>query len=297
MITPQLFNIDEFLASRADEHAFMAVLGRPISHSLSPLIHNYALKSIGNNSVYYPINVPEGQDDKLREFFRHKNFRGANVTIPLKQLVSKHVDHCSEVVIATGAANTVYRLSEGLIKADNTDIDGFLAPLLPSKTFLYGKSALVFGSGGAAKAVVFALKSIGVKSIFIVSRNPEALIEKDFEAISYSKWNTVVEECALVVNTSPIGMYPNVDYSPVSTEFSHLLSGKICYDLIYRPFETRFLKQSRQNGAKTIINGLEMFIGQAAQSFRLFTSHEFPTSEVRSLLQSYFETEVKESTS
>lgn len=296
MNTPKLFYIDEFLASKADEHTFMAVLGRPISHSLSPLIHNYALKSIGSTAVYHPIYVPAGMEDKIGVLFSHKNFRGANVTIPLKQLVSTHVERSSETVMATGAANTVYRTPDGTLKADNTDIEGFLVPLLPSKSFLNGKSALIFGSGGAAKAVIYALNFIGMKSVYLVSRNPDSLDSPNFKAVSYSDWVDVVGHCELIVNTSPVGMYPNVGESPVGSESSHLLSGKICYDLIYRPSETKFLKQARQHGAKTI-NGLEMFIGQAAQSFRLFTNHEFPVFEVRGLLQSYFDAHIEESTS
>lgn len=293
MNTPEQFTIDDFLSQKADIQPFMAVLGRPISHSLSPLIHNFALQRINNNSIYYPILVPEGHENKLGELFKHPNFRGANVTIPLKQLVSKYVDTSSETVIATGAANTVYLGLDGRIKADNTDIDGFLSPLIPFKPILYGKSALIFGSGGAAKAVVYALKYLGMKSIYIVSRNPDSLDEIDFKAISYSQWITCAEECELIVNTSPVGMYPNVNVSPVNDEEAKYLKGKICYDLIYRPLQTKFLKQASHYEATTI-NGLEMFIGQAAQAFKLFTSQEFPTSQVRLLLQEHFNTQMEE---
>jgi len=294
MNTPDQFTIHDFLSNKADDHAFLAVLGRPISHSLSPLIHNFALNRINHDAVYYPIFVPEGYEHKLGELFRHPNFHGANATIPLKQLVSKYVDHCSETVIATGAANTVYKAAKGVIKAENTDIDGFLAPLLHLKSSLYGKSALIFGSGGAAQAVIYALKFIGMKSIYLVSRIPDSLDNPDFEAISYAEWGDVVHECEIVVNSTPVGMYPHIENSPVSQDQSHLLNGKICYDLIYRPLETKFLNQAKLNGAKTI-NGLEMFIGQAAQAFYLFTSREFPTSEVRNLLYKYFDTKSEES--
>ncbi len=287
MKTPVIFTIDEFLSTKADENPFLVVLGRPISHSLSPLVQNFALDRINSDSVYYPILVPEGHENKLSDLFRHPNFRGANVTIPLKQLVAKFVDHVSETVLSTGASNTVYLTLDGKLKADNTDIDGFLAPLNIIKQSLYGKSALIFGSGGAAQAVVYALKYYGLSSVYIVSRNPDLLGSPDFKAISYSQWVHVAKECELFINTSPVGMYPNVDDSPVKDELTHLLNGKICYDLIYRPLETRFLRQARQNGAKTI-NGLEMFIGQASHAFKLFTNEEFPTSDVRSLLNEYF---------
>lgn len=295
MNTPDQFNIDDFLSHKADERTFLAVLGRPISHSLSPLIHNYALKRIRYEVVYYPIYVPEGHEEKLGLLFRHHNFRGANVTLPLKQLVPKHVEQCSETVIATGAANTVYKSSRSEIKAENTDIDGFLAPLLPFKSSLFGKSALIFGSGGAAQAVVYALKFIGMKSIYVVSRNPDALESPDFKAISYKEWENIVTGCDIIVNTSPLGMFPSTDHSPIDQKQEYLLTGKICYDLIYRPLETLFLKQAKSNGAITI-NGLEMFIGQAAQAFRLFTNQEFPTLEVRNLLYKYFDSDTEEST-
>lgn len=293
MNTPELFTIDEFLSQKADYQPFMTVLGRPISHSLSPLIHNFALQRINYEAIYYPVLVPEGHENKIGQLFEHPNFRGANVTIPLKQLVSKFVDTLSETVIATLAANTVYRSMDGRIKAENTDIDGFLSPLIPLKSFLYGKSALIFGSGGAAKAVVYALKFIGMKSIYIVSRNPDSLDGIDFKAISYSEWSKYAAECELIVNTSPVGMYPKVDGSPVIDEEAIYLSGKICYDLIYRPQQTKFLKQASQHEAMTI-NGLEMFIGQAALAFKLFTNQEFPSSEVRLLLQEHFNSQKEE---
>ena len=295
MNTPEQINLDEFLSEKADNHTFLAVLGRPISHSLSPLIHNFALRSINNDSIYYPILVPEGHEDKMGELFRHPNFRGANITIPLKQTVLKYVDQTSETALVTGAANTVYLTDEGNLRADNTDIDGFLGPLHPYKSYLYGKSALVFGSGGAAKAVIYALKFLGMQSIYIVSRNPDSLDSIDFKSVSYSTWSDVAQECVLMVNTTPVGMYPLVGRSPVDEDKAPLLDGKICYDLIYRPLETHFLKQAAEHGG-TPINGLEMFLGQAAHSFRLFTHQEFPLLNVRTLVKEYFESRIQGTT-
>jgi shikimate dehydrogenase len=290
MNTPELFTIKDFLSDKAKENDFFAVLGRPISHSLSPLIHTFSLRKVGINSVYYPILVPEGAESLLSDLFRHPNFRGANVTIPLKQLVSGLVDEYSETVAKTGAANTVYRDEYGVLKAENTDVYGFLSPLQSLKSDLLGKSALIFGSGGASKAVIYALKSFGMAQIFVVSRTPSQLEHSDCKVVSYVDWPKYATQCSLIVNASPLGMYPNVEKSPVSEENTALLTGKICYDLIYRPLVTQFLSQAESQGA-VVLDGLEMFIGQAQRAFELFTHKEFPLSEVRSLLKDHFNME------
>jgi shikimate dehydrogenase len=290
MITLEPIIISDFLSNKADSGSFLAVLGRPIAHSLSPLIHNYALRKINSKAEYFPILVPSSDESVLHDLIRHPNFRGANVTLPLKQIVGGMVDQNSQEVLITGAANTIYRQHNGDLTAANTDIEGFLAPLTDYSEHLNNSPAIIFGSGGASKAVVYALKLLGMNTLFVVSRNPNQLNWEDCTAISYSDWPDVAKTASLVVNTSPLGMYPNVNDSPVEDQFTPLLENKICYDLVYRPIETRFLNQARlANGI--VINGLEMFIGQAAGAFKLFTGNSFPVDEVRNLLQEHFKHE------
>jgi shikimate dehydrogenase len=266
----------QFLESKHAEAPFAAVMGNPIGHSLSPLIHNIAFQYHELHTTYFPILVEENDYDFIPQLFIHKNFRGANITIPLKSLIIDYINERSTDVLKTGACNTVYKDKNGTICGANTDISGFLHPLKEYKNELSEKNAIVFGSGGSSKAIVVALKAIGVKDIYIVSRseNPTKNAEHVF-FVSYDKWEKYAHDCGIIINSTPLGMFPNESRSPVADSQMEYLAGKICYDIIYNPGETSFLQQAKIMGSKTI-NGLPMFIGQAAASFNLFTDRDFP---------------------
>src|SRR5690606_36704039 len=133
------------------------------------------------------------------------------------------------------------------------------------------KDAIIFGSGGASKAAIKALTDMGVAGIYVVSRNPGATTQVGVQPVSYSDWPDLVPNTAIIINASPLGMYPNMHESPVLSDQVSALRGKICYDLVYRPIWTRFLEQAAGVGA-SCIDGVPMFIGQAAEAFKLFTS-------------------------
>lgn len=269
---------------------FLAVLGSPIDHSFSPLIHQHALNSIDLNWDYYAINVSDEDRHLLSKLLNKKGFKGANVTIPLKEKVPELVNSVDEEVEQIGAANTIY-WDAGQWKAANTDVTGFAYPLQQRKQLLAGKYAVVLGSGGAARAVCYALSNnLSVGKIFLITRNPDQIDSNTYPAadklkvIAYDQLETAVEQSELVVNTTPVGMHPETDRSPIPDKSSHLLSGKICYDLIYNPEETKFLTQADEVGGDSI-SGLKMFIYQAARSFEIWTGEKFPVDEAEELIR------------
>lgn len=283
-------NLRDFLASEASAGLFAAVLGRPIKQSLSPLIHNAAFRHHQLPVIYHALLVDDHDLDLMSDLFRHPNFSGANITLPLKQDVIRYLDNTTDIVDETKACNTVFRSPEGKIIGDNTDVYGFTSPLIPLQERLAGMDAIVFGSGGAARAAIKGLNQLGINGMYVVSRNPGSISEVGVQPVSYSSWREVTPDVAIFVNASPLGMFPNTSESPVLPDQITFLAGKICYDLIYRPSPTRFLRDAAQVGA-TVIDGVEMFVGQASRAFERFTNLKFPEEHARGLVRSYLRDE------
>lgn len=273
----------------------VALLGSPVSHSLSPAMHNAAFASAGLNVRYVAIDVPSRAVGEAIRALDVLGFLGANVTIPLKQDVARHVDSLSPVAHATGAVNTlVLRRGDGQpakIEGDNTDVEGFLAALRPYRSQVHGHGALILGAGGAARAVVYALaREMAPDSITVAARSRTAVLSlmNHFEqlqiavdAVPFEQAADVAANCALVVNATPIGMYPAVDVSPLPSGV--IGSGQVVYDLVYNPTNTRLLVDARNHGAMAI-DGLEMLVAQAAASFKLWTGVTMPDGPARQAL-------------
>lgn len=278
-------NLRTFLNSNQATSPFAVVLGRPVAHSLSPMIHNAAFGYHGINVHYYPVLVEENEEVLLSELFQNDNFTGANITIPLKSNVIDYLSKIDDDVLETGACNTVYLDTAGVVCGANTDISGFIEPLIVHKDKLAGRDAIVFGTGGASRAVVFGLNKLGVRNITMVSRNSSAIPMKGvFSMANYENWIDNIPGTEILVNCTPLGMHPDVDTSPVSDKNIRFLKSKICYDIVYRPQVTTFLKQAVSQGAMAI-NGLPMFTGQAAHAFQYFTGKPFPVELISSLLE------------
>ena len=147
--------------------------------------------------------------------------------------------------------------------------------------------AIIFGTGGASKAVKIGLESEGFEELFFVSRRPNQKNIKskhsEIRVLDYNQWQSFAEEADLFVNTTPVGMYPKPDKTFLRKGEAKLFEGKVCYDLIYNPLETTFLKQAKTHGAVTV-NGLDMLIYQGSKSFELWTGNTFPVDEIRSKL-------------
>lgn len=262
------------------------LLGNPVGHSLSPLMHNRAAEFYGMDVQYHAISLDTGELDSIAAHFNREEFRGANITIPYKQTLLNYPDMLDEISRTFGAINTIVK-EQGGLTGYNTDVHGFSVPLKAYADELAGRRAIVFGSGGASKAIVHALIQLDMPDIVLISRNPERVntnIKKGrVRAESYEAWSALAEEAALVVNATPLGMEPDTGGSPVRDSEISFLAEKICYDIVYKPLETRFLRQAKESGARTI-GGLEMLIHQGSRSFELWTGKPFPLKEIRGLL-------------
>lgn len=273
----------------ANEPHFL-VVGNPISHSLSPLMHQFGLDHYGIQASYHALKLKQHEISSFIAWMNRDQFLGCNVTIPFKEQFISLLDESDETVAETGAVNTITK-SGSTLKGFNTDVDGFLKPLWKYEEILHGSRAVVFGTGGASKAVLSGLRRIDVGEVVFVTRNPgthnqsNRFAEDDIPIlyIGYDQVEAYAEPAALIVNSTPLGMMPNTETSPTDRMESGLLADKICYDLVYNPLETRFLSAARSEGA-IIINGLEMFIAQGDEAFRLWTGKSLPYDHVQEIL-------------
>lgn len=254
-------------------------------HSLSPVMHNLALKHNKIGGEYISVSVSSRDVNMVLAHCTNDSFLGANITIPHKELFLDAVDKLSDEAKEIGAINTLVK-QEGKLIGHNTDGYGFIKPIENSIDDLHGESVIIFGSGGATKAIVFALQELGVGQIVLVSRRPEMYESNGSENIircSYDNWMAYAEDAAMIVNATPLGMTPNTESSPMEDQDIEILNGKICYDIVYNPSQTKFLKQAIQAGGKPV-GGLDMLIYQGAKSFNLWTGFEFPIEKIKSKL-------------
>jgi len=282
----QIFS--DFVKSRDSRNPHYFVIGHPISHSLSPLMHNAALQYYGMEASYHAVDVSPAELPAFISWCNKDAFLGCNITLPYKQQLFDVVDTRGEKAEEIGAINTISK-KNGELTGNNTDVHGFLEPLTPVSEFIEDTDAIVFGTGGASAAVVQGLRSLGIHKIYLVSRKPsiKQTGNHDIEYIGYSQWASLVDNVSIVVNTTPLGMHPHTDQSPVRDSEAHLLKGKICYDLVYNPLETVFLKQAKPFAEK-IITGIDMLIHQGSRSFEIWTGKTFPIERIKTELISYF---------
>lgn len=279
-------NLTEFTRSDASKGPHYLLFGHPVEHSLSPLMHNLALDHHGLEGHYHAVDLQSNELAELASYLNKDQFWGANITIPYKQLIADYLDQIDDNAQKIGAVNTI-RKHNSRLEGYNTDYDGFQAPLEEFEFALEGSDAIIFGTGGAARAIVVSLIDVGVERIYLVSRSPDRRSSFDdflaAEVVSYHNWTSYADEATLIVNATPLGMHPNTDESPVHDAEFEWLEGRICYDIVYNPLQTKFLRQAEEAGATTI-GGLEMLIHQAAESFKLWTGHLFPIKLVSNRL-------------
>jgi shikimate dehydrogenase len=274
-----------FLQSGYLDQPFCFVMGTPVEHSLSPEIHNLAARHHGLDWTYHKVEVLEDELEEATGLFHQKHFTGANITIPHKRSVMPYLDIIKKSAQEAGAVNTIVKKA-GIITGYNTDEFGFSQPLLKFADILKHGTAIVFGSGGACAAVVYALlHHFHIEKIYIVTRNKNACNSHTemIQVIAYESVPDVISTADIIINSTPLGMGDLKDRSPLDPVLLAHLPSKICYDLIYSPLHTRFLNECRDHGAITI-NGLPMFIHQAAKAFELWTGKEFPAKEAENLL-------------
>lgn len=278
----------EFQKSDKSNQPHLLLLGHPVSHSLSPLMHNTSAEYYGYPERYLAIDLHPNEISSIAAHFNNELFKGANITIPYKEVLLEHVDYLDSSAGAIGAINVIYKNGNKLT-GSNTDLYGFLHPLRPYEKRLDGGRAIVFGTGGASRAVVAGLLEMGVTEIVLISRNPSQT-DYNYDGVivrGYSEWPAYAEEAAIIVNTTPLGMEPDLESSPVRETEAYLLEEKICYDIVYKPLHTRFLMLAEKAGAQTI-GGLDMLIYQGSKSFELWTGSPFPVELIRKKLHEYF---------
>lgn len=279
-------SLSQFIQSSKSNRPYYVLLGHPVEHSWSPVMHNIALRHHDIEAEYHAIDLQSNELTDLAFFLNNDLFLGANVTIPYKQSIAEYVDSVNVPAQEIGAINTIVK-NEYQLKGYNTDYAGFTAPLQRYDFELEGGSTVVFGTGGAARAIVYGLTEMGVEEIFLVSRTPNSITSyrenPRAQIVSYENWTSFAEEALLIVNATPLGMHPKVDSSPVRDQEKQYLEEKICYDIVYNPVQTKFLRQATEAGAQTI-DGLEMLIQQGSKSFKLWTGYPFPFNVVRDTL-------------
>jgi 3-dehydroquinate dehydratase/shikimate dehydrogenase len=264
------------LLSRATR--IYGVAGNPIAHSRSPLLHNKAFAARNLDAVYLPLEAADVDD--LMEFAERVGLRGLRVTIPFKEQVRQRVTSISVEAEQVGSVNTLVRGPQGW-HGENTDVDGFIWPLL-RRTHPAKLRSVVLGAGGAARAVVFGLRTQG-SSVCVVARNADKArgLAAAFGA-EWARWEQLERlEWDLLVNATPVGMLPKSDETPVDPRW---LRGEWVYDLVYNPVETRLLKNAAEQGCRTI-PGTEMFVGQAAKQQRLWVGPPMPLQEMSQALE------------
>ncbi|UCB44881.1 MAG: shikimate dehydrogenase [Spirochaetota bacterium] len=271
----------EFMSTAIDAKTGLAVLiGHPVEHSLSPLFMNYAMQRLELNCRYLAFDTkPDCLGDTIASM-RTLGLKGINITIPHKNEAPKYVDDLDSDARKIGAVNCIYRKGEHLI-GTNTDHSGFIHPLKERGYELNAIEVLLIGCGGAARGVVYALWNEGVRIIHLINRTREnaqkfitwcnkSLQDLDIAYIGNlrSIQNKATPECRLVINTTPVGMYPASDDCPLPEEF-RLHKGQVVYDLVYNPETTMLLQRARNDGAD-VINGLPMLILQGIYSLSLW---------------------------
>lgn len=276
----------------------LGIIGDPVEHSLSPVMHNAAIADLGLDYIYVPFPVKQGDLQQAIAGFTAVNLVGFNITIPHKQAVIPLLTEISKDAANIGAVNTVWRTESGW-KGTNTDAIGFIAPLKTMSRNWTQMTPVVLGNGGAARAVISGLTNLGCQEIHVVGRNPDKLARfyqswqhaPDITALlkihNWDNLSSLLRAADLLVNTTPVGMSPHTDASPVSeTLMQKLKPDAIAYDLIYTPNPTKFLKLAQDRGA-TAIDGLEMLLQQGVAALEIWLQRSVLVDVMRDSLKEY----------
>ena len=296
-IAPGMPSFDDFRTTYAGKAMarntrIFGVVGDPVDHSFSPLLHNHIYKQLGVNALYLPFRVPRGQLADAVEQYGHVPIEGYSVTIPHKEAaaaLAREKDHSVEM---TGAANTLVRRSDGKFTASNTDyaaaIDSLRAHLAERAedgpaVQISQISVLILGAGGVARAIAFGLHREGAQ-ITITGRTydrAQRLAEEvKCKAVDWHARHAV--NCDVIINCTPVGMHPNVDEAPC--HFSMLKPGMTVFDTIYRPETTLLIREARTRGCHTV-TGVDMFVRQAARQIEMFVGQNPDVAQMRDIMR------------
>lgn len=266
------------------------LIGHPVGHSLSPLIHNTAFLDQKLNCIYDCFDVlPENIKDAVFGI-KALGIMGVNVTVPYKEMVIPYLDFISDEAKLIGAVNTI-KNNDGRLEGYNTDASGFIESLLEQGVEIKGKNVVILGAGGAARAIAVAFSLNDVNSITIANRTEgkaynlyKYIIEKFRTECKYTSLDELIDfdNIDILINATSVGMFPNVNATPVDEKI--IRKAKFIYDLIYNPKETLFLRYAKKYGIKNS-NGLNMLINQANNSFKIWFGKNFNKNLIVNVLR------------
>lgn len=283
MTPAQLSSTDLTITGRTQ---IVGLIGWPVSHSVSPPMHNSAFAALDMDWRYIPLPVPPDRVGQAVAGLAALGLVGTNVTVPHKQAVIPHLHQLTQAAQAIGAVNTIRVEAGGSLHGDNTDARGFIADLADHDIFPYGQQVLVLGAGGSARAVVYGLAEAGAARITVLNRTQDraaALVQAlapFFPAcqISAAAFPAALASSAaqagLIVNCTSLGMSPHVDGLPWEDDIP-FRQDQVVYDLVYNPSVTRLVAKARHNGAKAI-SGKGMLVWQGALAFTWWTGMHPP---------------------
>lgn len=265
------------------------LLGCPVSHSMSPAMHNDLFLHYKMNHYYHAFHVENADLEMAVNGLRALGVSGFNVTIPHKISIIKYLDEVDEVAANIGAVNTVVNM-DGRLKGYNTDGDGFIRSLESCVGgSLQNKKILIIGAGGAARAILFSLAAIGVHTIDVCNRTLSAAkqlisdcsYKLSGKGISIIDAEIRLHDYDIIINTTSVGMYPNIEELPLS--LTNLSASTIVSDIIYNPLQTKLLLEANHKGSITL-NGIGMFVNQGALAFEKWTGLFPDTSRMEELV-------------
>ena len=243
-----------------------SIIGNPISHSLSPKLHNYWFKQNNIDAIYEKFQPRTDQIKEILHQIKSGEIWGMNVTVPFKNKVIPFVEKLSKTAKETSSVNTIFKKEE-LIYGDNTDVQGFELSLKYENCDITNKKAFILGAGGVVPSIIKALKNLNTKQIFLSNRTIKNsdYIKKQFPEIIIVEWGQI-PGFDIIINATSLGLNKE---DHINFNFEELNNPKIFYDLIYNPPITKFLEQAKQSGHK-IINGKMMLLFQAQKAFEIW---------------------------
>jgi len=253
------------------------ILGDPIEHSLSPVMHNAAFERLGMDALYLAFRVSKAELEDAIKGAKSLGILGLNVTIPLKEKALSFVD-VEGVAKKIGAINTI-DFGSGTPVGYNTDGFGSMQVLKETAGEISGKNVLILGAGGAAKAIAFYLDAEGAK-VTLANRTEERAAQlasnlRNANSISLAaELKDYIADSDILINTTSVGMHPNVDAALVTADL--MQPELVVFDIVYNPMETKLLREAKKAGVKTTIDGVMMLVYQGAASFKIWTKEEPP---------------------
>lgn len=272
----------------------VGLLGYPLGQSLSSLMQNKAFEIYNLNKIYIPIEVISENLETIVNGIKRMNFDGFNITKPHKIEIIKYLDEIDDNAKCIGAVNTV-TIKDGILKGYNTDGIGFLKSFIENTgEKIDGKNIIILGSGGAARAISMTLALNNAKKIFICNRTYEKAVNLSTEInkhtrncsiaipMVYEEIEKAVKMSDVLINSTSIGMYPNIDISPLDK--SLLKKNLIVCDIVYNPRKTKLIRDAEETGCKTVI-GLFMLLYQGVEAFELWTDLKAPVNTMLHVLE------------